>query len=474
MSKKENKREKRGDAAGVPEEDGEGAAPTKKRRRKRKPTMPKEMQPEKTQRPLSPESDDTERLANTVLPKIMHRIAYITFKTLIISEEEIGKAMTVVQEAQDAKADIINIGPERIKDLQMLWNHMKRKMIGYVGCRKKKLVTFLTEKTASEIGRAVGEAFIQSKGWPAGPFKDICVLTQSCGPITIKNAEIRESPSSHLLLIDCWYVAKPGVTDPDIKYIDILVALMVASVPPTQTSSIVPRIQDISSDSEQDIASCCTVGSLKVKSNTPLYKNLFRNTQKERGLWSFIYKCYAKCNGGNVEMRRPADNGDNGDNAEMLPLKVACWMEGLLEVALGRRKQALKHLCDSGKVSNCYITHEIPEADMSQVVYKKWQNNVYEWMNQSTQTTYQNLKRAGKASKKSLPRRFFFRKKVQAQAFRKKAFDTYLEQLCGYKLLLHKLIQLPLVQDPNSAAPPMTPQHFATSLASFIKDLELH
>ena len=138
-------------------------------------------------------------------------------------------------------------------------------------------------------------------------------------------------------------------------------------------------------------------------------------------------------------------------------------IEDLLEAALRRRQQALKHLRDCGKVGNCYITHEIAEADMNQV-YKDWQSDVSEWMNKSTLTKYQNLKRAGKYSKKGLQHKLFLKKK--AQAFLKEAFNTYLQQLFGSKFLLHKLIQLPLVQneESGSAEPCAALHHFAKSL----------
>ena len=134
-------------------------------------------------------------------------------------------------------------------------------------------------------------------------------------------------------------------------------------------------------------------------------------------------------------------------------------MEDLLEAALRRRPQTLKHLRDCGKVGNCYITHEIAEADMNQV-YKDWQRDVSEWMNKSTLTKYQNLKRAGNYSKKNLKK---------AQAFLKRAFNTYLQQLFGSKFLLHKLIQLPLVQNEESgSAEPCAALHH------FVKSLHMH
>ena len=304
-------------------------------------------------------------------------------------------------------------------------------MLGYVFCRKGSLITFLATKTASKLGRAVGKAFIQSEACMATPGIDLWVLNTTCGPITIKRSDRREDSFSLLLLIDYGYAAKLEVTDSNIKYVAFMVA-----VPPIQSDS--EQHSDCSCAKEQ---SCCKVGDLEIKPITPLYHNFLRNTQKYGELWRFIHKCYAICN-----------------DDTLLPLK----MEGLLEVALRRRQQALTHQCDPSKVGNCDITHEIPEADMIQV-YREWQKDVYEWMDNCILTEYQNLERAGKVTKKGLQRKSFLKKK--AQAFLKKAFDTYLEQISfGSKFLLHQLIQRPLVQNNEcwSAEHCAALHHFAT------------
>ena len=243
--------------------------------------------------------------------------------------------------------------------------------------------------------------------------------------------QIRLRLHNLLLLIEYGYAAKLEVTDSNIKYVAFMVA-----VPPIQSDS--EQHSDCSCAEEQ---SCCKVGDLEIKPITPLYHNFLRNTQKYGELWRFIHKCYAICN-----------------DDTLLPLK----MEGLLEVALRRRQQALTHQCDPSKVGNCDITHEIPEADMIQV-YKEWQKDVYEWMDNCILTEYQNLERAGKATNKGLQRKSFLKRK--AQAFLKKAFDTYLEQVSfGSKFLLHQLIQRPLVQNNEcwSAEHCTALHHFAT------------
>ena len=424
-------------------------APKKKRKRGATQTehpveMPNEMQPGKIQQRRLPEATtlcgcekNTEKpLVSHSDGGVTHRIAYITFKAPIITPEDVREAMKVLQAAQDANADVIDIALDRIREFRNLCNHMQRKMLGYVFCRKGSLITFLATKTASKLGRAVGKAFIQSEACMATPGIDLWVLNTTCGPITIKRSDRREDSFSLLLLIDYGYAAKLEVTDSNIKYVAFMVAM-----PPIQSDS--EQHSDCSCAEEQR---CCKVGSLEIKPITPLYHNFVGNTQKYGELWRFIHKCYAICNGDNVEMRT------------LLPLK----MEGLLEVALRRRQQALTHLCDPGKVGNCDITHEIPEADMIQV-YREWQKDVYEWMDNCILTEYQNLERAGKVTKKGLQRKSFLKKK--AQAFLKKAFDTYLEQISfGSKFLLHQLIQRPLVQNNEcwSAEHCAALHHFAT------------
>lgn len=374
---------------------------------------------------------DVPKAQQTAQTKKRKRIAYITYKAPIITEEDVTEAMKVLQEAQDANADVIDIALDRIREFNNLWNHMKKKMLGYVFCRKGSLITFLATKTASKLDREVGKAFIQSEGCMATPGIDLWVLNTTCGPITIKRSDRREDSFSLLLLIDYGYAAKLEVTDSNIKYVAFMVA-----VPPIQSDS--EQHSDCSCAKEQ---SCCKVGDLEIKPITPLYHNFLRNTQKYGELWRFIHKCYAICN-----------------DDTLLPLK----MEGLLEVALRRRQQALTHQCDPSKVGNCDITHEIAEADMIKV-YKEWQKDVYEWMDNCILTEYQNLERAGKVTKKGLQRKSFLKRK--AQAFLKKAFDTYLEQVSfGSKFLLHQLIQRPLVQNNEcwSAEHCTALHHFAT------------
>ena len=374
---------------------------------------------------------DVPKAQQTAQTKKRKRIAYITYKAPIITEEDVTEAMKVLQEAQDANADVIDIALDRIREFNNLWNHMKKKMLGYVFCRKGSLITFLATKTASKLDREVGKAFIQSEGCMATPGIDLWVLNTTCGPITIKRSDRREDSFSLLLLIDYGYAAKLEVTDSNIKYVAFMVA-----VPPIQSDS--EQHSDCSCAKEQ---SCCKVGDLEIKPITPLYHNFVGNTQKYGELWRFIHKCYAICN-----------------DDTLLPLK----MEGLLEVALRRRQQALTHQCDPSKVGNCDITHEIAEADMIKV-YKEWQKDVYEWMDNCILTEYQNLERAGKATNKGLQRKSFLKRK--AQAFLKKAFDTYLEQVSfGSKFLLHQLIQRPLVQNNEcwSAEHCTALHHFAT------------
>ena len=374
---------------------------------------------------------DVPKAQQTAQTKKRKRIAYITYKAPIITEEDVTEAMKVLQEAQDANADVIDIALDRIREFNNLWNHMKKKMLGYVFCRKGSLITFLATKTASKLDREVGKAFIQSEGCMATPGIDLWVLNTTCGPITIKRSDRREDAFSLLLLIEYGYAAKLEVTDSNIKYVAFMVA-----VPPIQSDS--EQHSDCSCAKEQ---SCCKVGDLEIKPITPLYHNFLRNTQKYGELWRFIHKCYAICN-----------------DDTLLPLK----MEGLLEVALRRRQQALTHQCDPSKVGNCDITHEIAEADMIKV-YKEWQKDVYEWMDNCILTEYQNLERAGKAKNKGLQRKSFLKRK--AQAFLKKAFDTYLEQVSfGSKFLLHQLIQRPLVQNNEcwSAEHCTALHHFAT------------
>lgn len=374
---------------------------------------------------------DVPKAQQTAQTKKRKRIAYITYKAPIITEEDVTEAMKVLQEAQDANADVIDIALDRIREFNNLWNHMKKKMLGYVFCRKGSLITFLATKTASKLDREVGKAFIQSEGCMATPGIDLWVLNTTCGPITIKRSDRREDSFSLLLLIEYGYAAKLEVTDSNIKYVAFMVA-----VPPIQSDS--EQHSDCSCAKEQ---SCCKVGDLEIKPITPLYHNFLRNTQKYGELWRFIHKCYAICN-----------------DDTLLPLK----MEGLLEVALRRRQQALTHQCDPSKVGNCDITHEIAEADMIKV-YKEWQKDVYEWMDNCILTEYQNLERAGKATNKGLQRKSFLKRK--AQAFLKKAFDTYLEQVSfGSKFLLHQLIQRPLVQNNEcwSAEHCTALHHFAT------------
>ena len=134
---------------------------------------------------------DVPKAQQTAQTKKRKRIAYITYKAPIITEEDVTEAMKVLQEAQDANADVIDIALDRIREFNRLWNHMKKKMLGYVFCRKGSLITFLATKTASKLDREVGKAFIQSEGCMATPGIDLWVLNTTCGPITIKRSDRR-------------------------------------------------------------------------------------------------------------------------------------------------------------------------------------------------------------------------------------------------------------------------------------------
>ena len=128
-------------------------------------------------------------------------------------------------------------------------------------------------------------------------------------------------------------------------------------------------------------------------------------------------------------------------------------MENLLEAVHKRRQLLLRDLLTDDS------SHYIAYTDMKNM-FNNWRKDVGEWMHEHNRKEYEYLKSGDKKS--------------SAHALGKRAFNKYLFQLCGDKFLLQKLIQLPLVRDPNSAAPPMTSQQFATSLAKFISDLHAH
>jgi len=138
-------------------------------------------------------------------------------------------------------------------------------------------------------------------------------------------------------------------------------------------------------------------------------------------------------------------------------------MENLLEAVHKRRQLLLRDLLTDDS------SHYIAYTDMKDM-FNNWRKDVCEWMHEHNRKEYEYLKSGDKKS--STSRNTSTSK--SAHDLGKKAFNKYLFQLCGDKFLLRKLIQLPLVHDPNSAAPPMTPQQFATSLASFIRDLHAH
>ena len=144
------------------------------------------------------------------------------------------------------------------------------------------------------------------------------------------------------------------------------------------------------------------------------------------------------------------------DRDAKTPMDFFLKMEKLLQAVHKRRQLLLTDVLTDDSSHYIAVKDNPVVADM----FNKWRSDVREWMHESNLKKYEDLKNAGKNN--------------DAHALGKRAFSKYLFQLCGDKFLLKKLIQLPLVQDPNSAAPPMTPQHFATSLASFINDLHGH
>lgn len=367
-------------------------------------------------------------------------IAHILFNHTI--QTNYPKAMGVLRQAKDANADVINIAFTRVADFYFLWEDICRMMIGediclWEGCQQNQLITFC-RRAAGKLGRAVGHAFLGSEACP-GVGKDLCVLTELCGAYTIKCFVWNIPNFSTTYLLDCTYTAEPRVTDPEIQDMAVMVA-----VPQSHTTTAIQHNQsDLSSVVSQHSERSgrpWKVGDLEVQANTPLYDMFVRNTEKLGELWS--------CNGDHWELRLIEELRElwsydclkncNGDDGKMRPLSMK--MEDLLEVALARRKEALKHLHDRGKVGNCCTMHVIAEDDMCEL-FDRWQANVAEWMNTETLTQYQNLPTDGKHSNNK-----------KAQAFLKKAFDTYLEQSFCSKFLLHKLIQLPLVQELSAAA----------------------
>ena len=154
----------------------------------------------------------------------------------------------------------------------------------------------------------------------------------------------------------------------------------------------------------------------------------------------------------------------NGRDAKT-PMPLALKMENLLGAVYERRQLVLEKLRKCRKLDPCSeadnydSSHYIAEQDMRDM-YNNWRTNVYAWMHTSNSNKYEDLKKAGNNR--------------DAHALSKKAFSKYLFQLSGDKFLLQMLIQLPLVQDPNSARSPVTSQQFRTSLARFITELRRH
>ena len=71
------------------------------------------------------------------------------------------------------------------------------------------------------------------------------------------------------------------------------------------------------------------------------------------------------------------------------------------------------------------------DGDDMKHIYNEWRDRPQEWMHKASLEEYTELIRTGQNQ--------------NAHQFRRSRFSTYLFQLSGCKFLLHKLIELPIV-----------------------------
>jgi hypothetical protein len=112
---------------------------------------------------------------------------------------------------------------------------------------------------------------------------------------------------------------------------------------------------------------------------------------------------------------------------QSVPFGSALKMEELLRVAQRQRDLHMEKLRRRQSVPN---DMHMGKDDMKEI-YNTWRNDVGSWMNPSTLATYEELQHNSRWQ--------------DAHQLRKIAFSTYLFQLSGCKVLLHKLIELPLI-----------------------------
>jgi len=210
--------------------------------------------------------------------------------------------------------------------------------------------------------------------------------------------------------------------------------------------SVRPRKQNATDgigDSDAHPAQC------KLSSRTPLWDNVLAkldeasSSSEGQQLMNFINE---KCFFGNLCYR--SCYGEKLTEPMTLSMKMEC----LLETAAERRKIVLKSLSRGAAQPALDMNDVIPEKDMI-TMWNDWKWDVQSWMNKK------NLERYWQLSQH------------KQQQMRQKLFSAFRQHLSGCKFLLHKLIQLPIIDQCNatsdSAAQP-------ASIMTWIEDLRVH
>ena len=136
------------------------------------------------------------------------------------------------------------------------------------------------------------------------------------------------------------------------------------------------------------------------------------------------------------------------------PIPLAVKMERLLETA---KRQRELHIRSSRRSANTVLNSLCIEPDGMRNIFNNWRAHPEKWMKNSTLAKHKEMLRSGR--------------KQDAHKLAKKCFNAYLFHLSGCKFLLHKLIELPLV---NQIASNNVEQPVATILEDLMNSYEEH
>ena len=305
-----------------------------------------------------------------------------------------------------------------------------------------------------------GSLAVVCASWPEMPARTACrVLSAYVQELEQHHADARDSAEQRVLVICGNFPSLPVLTVENVavknechfvcngSHVVFVPAGSMNKVDIHPLQCLDPCISMVTACSVEQPARDAMPNARKVtlKENTPLYDN-FLDAMKDsvagREIMDFIATvCFFG------DHRHFDDRG----NKLSQPRSIGFKMEVMLQTVLHQRRVHIDRLVSardprvsssSSAAQLALTTLPFTEQDM-RTLMNTWRLDVDIWMNQDTLARYRN---AGNSHK-----------------IGKSAFSVYLQHLSGCKFLLRRLIALPIVSPPSSAAQPVKHEHLLQS-----------